>query len=109
MKTQQTAPKAGATAPVLYNDALLRTVSGTLSRTLLQTIGGAAADLSTAGLAGLNIGQDGKLTLNASTFDAAFKGRLGDLRTLFSQVGQTTDSRVSYIAPPPIPSPALMR
>jgi flagellar hook-associated protein 2 len=90
VKTQQTAPKAGATAPTLYNDAL--------SRTLLQTIGGAAADLSTAGLAGLSLGQDGKLTLNTTKFDAAFKGRLNDLRVLFSQVGTTTDSRVTYLS-----------
>ena len=98
VKQQQAAPKAGATAPTLYNEALLRTVSGTLTRTLLSTIGGAPADLSTAGLAGLSLGQDGKLSLNATKFDAAFNGRFNDLRTLFSQVGSATDSRVTYLS-----------
>ncbi len=97
VKLQQTAPKSGAAAPALYNDAFVRTVSGTLSRTLLQTIGGAAADLSTAGLAGLSLDQTGKLTFDSTKFGAAFSGRLSDLRTLFSQVGYTTDSRVSYL------------
>ncbi len=97
VKTQQTAPKSGAAAPALYNDAFVRTVSGTLSRTLLQTIGGAAADLSTAGLAGLSLDQTGKLTFDSTKFGAAFSGRLSDIRTLFSQVGYTTDSRVSYL------------
>lgn len=96
-KTQQKAPAAGATAPILYNDAFLRTVSGTLSRTLLQNVAGAPADLSTAGLAGLSIGQDGKLTVDSTRFQNAFNGRLTDLRTLFSQVGSTTDARISYI------------
>lgn len=97
-KTQMTPPKAGATAPILYNEAILRTFSSTLSRTLLQSVTGAPADLSTAGLAGLSIGQDGKLTLDTTKFQAAFKGRLTDLRTLFSQVGAATDARVSYIS-----------
>ncbi len=97
VKQQQTAPKTGTAAPALYNDGLVRSVSGTLSRTLLQTVGGAPADLSTAGLAGLSLGQDGKLTFNSTKFDAAFKGRLSDLRMLFSQVGSATDSRVSYL------------
>jgi flagellar hook-associated protein 2 len=96
-KTQQKPPAAGGTAPILYNDAFLRTVSGTLSRTLLQNVAGAPADLSTAGLAGLSIGQDGKLSLDGTRFQNAFNGRLSDLKTLFSQVGSTTDARISYI------------
>ncbi len=98
VKTQQTPPKEGATAPILYNETLLRTVQGTLTRILLSPVAGAPADLATAGLAGISIGQDGKLSLNATKFEAAFKGRINDLRQLFSLIGSTTDSQVSYVS-----------
>jgi len=97
VKTQTTPPKDGATAAALYSEGLLRTVSSTLSRTLLQGVTGVSADLATAGLAGLSLGQDGKLSLNTTKFEAAFRTRLSDLRSLFAQVGTATDARVSYI------------
>ncbi len=98
VKTQQTPPAAGKTAPVLFGDQLLKTVSATLSRQLLNSINGASADLSTAAMAGVSIGKDGKLTLDTSKFDTAFKTRLEDVRTLFSQRGSATDPRVSYVS-----------
>lgn len=98
VKTQQTPPAAGKDAPVLFADQILKTVSSTMSRNLLSSITGAPADLSTAAMAGVSVGADGKLTLNTSKFDTAYKERLGDLRTLFSQRGSATDSRVSYIS-----------
>ncbi|MBK6778267.1 MAG: flagellar filament capping protein FliD [Gemmatimonadetes bacterium] len=97
-KEQRTPPKEGVAAPTLYNESLLRTISASLARTLLTGVPGAQADLATAGMAGLSIGQDGKLTLNATKLETAFKGRLNDLRTLFSQVGTATDARVSYVS-----------
>jgi flagellar hook-associated protein 2 len=98
VKTQQTPPATGKTAPVLFADQLLKTVSSTMARTLLASVTGAPSDLSTAGMAGVSIGSDGRLTLNTTKFDAAFRDRLDDLRTLFSQRGTATDSRVSYIS-----------
>lgn len=95
---QRRAPPQGTAPPPLYTDPLVRTVASTLSRTLLSQVAGAPADLSTAGLAGVSLGQDGKLTLDTTRFDAAFKNRPADLRTLFSQVGTTTDARLSYVS-----------
>lgn len=98
VKTQQTPPAAGKAAPVLFADQLLKTVSSTLSRQLLSSVVGSPSDLSTAAMAGVSIGSDGKLTLDQTKFDNAFKTRLDDLRTLFSQRGSATDQRVSYVS-----------
>jgi flagellar hook-associated protein 2 len=95
---QRTPPADGHTAPPLYADLTLKTVSATLATTLLSPVWGAAADLSTAAMAGISIGTDGKLTLDASRFNDAFNNRIDDLRTLFSQRGSATDARVTYIS-----------
>jgi flagellar hook-associated protein 2 len=98
VKTQQTPPATGKAAPILFADQLLKTVSSTMARTLLGTVTGAPSDLSTAGMAGVSIGADGRLTLNTTKFDAAYRDRLDDLRTLFSQRGSATNASVSYIS-----------
>lgn len=98
VKTQQTPPASGKAAPTLFADQILKTVSSTLSRQLLSTIGGTPADLSTAAMAGVSVGSDGKLTLDTTRFDTAFKTRLEDVRTLFSQRGSATSSQVSYVS-----------
>lgn len=96
--TQQTPPAQGKAAPTLFADQILKTVKSTLSRELLGSIGGAPADLSTAAMAGVSIGTDGKLTFDTTKFDTAFKTRLDDVRTLFSQRGSATNSQVSYVS-----------
>lgn len=98
VKTQQTPPAAGKAAPALFADQILTTAKSTLSRQLLGTVGGAPADLSTAAMAGVSIDAKGKLTLDTTKFDTAFKTRLEDVRTLFSQRGSTTSSQVTYIS-----------
>ena len=94
---QSTAPKTGQTAPPLYGDNLLRQPKAALPQALLSTIGGTASDLSTAAMAGLSIGRDGKLTLNATKFNDAFNNRLAELQKLFQQGGSTTVSSTFYV------------
>ncbi len=98
VKTQQTPPATGKAAPALFADQILTTVKSTLARELLGTVGGAPADLSTAAMAGVSVGSDGKLTLDTTKFDTAFKTRLEDVRTLFSQRGSTSNSQVTYVS-----------
>jgi len=101
LKDQGTPPTGTAAAPVLYRESLLRVARGSLPGTLQRSIGGAASDLNFAGLAGLSLQQDGKLALNGILFDAAFSGRLSDLRALFQQQGSTTTGvGLTYLAAP---------
>ena len=101
LKDQGTPPTGTTSAPVLYGESLLRVARGSLPNTLQRTISGAASDLNFAGLAGLSLQQDGKLSLNGTLFDVAFGGRLADLRTLFQQEGSTTTGvSLTYLATP---------
>jgi flagellar hook-associated protein 2 len=97
IKQQMTAPAAGGTAPPLFGDSLMRQTKAALPQSLLSSVAGASADLSTAAMAGLSLGQDGRLSLNATKFNAAFTDRLFDLQKLFQQGGTSTGPSTSYL------------
>lgn len=99
IQQQQTAPRDGTSSlPPLYGDSLLRLPKTALPQTLLSTISGAAADLSTAGMAGLSLGRDGKLSLDTTKFSAAFTDRQADLQKLFQQSGSSTGPSTYYLS-----------
>ncbi len=100
LKAQGSTDTQASSQPVLYNESLLRVARGALPSTLLTTIGNAASDLNTAGLAGLSLQKDGKLLLDSTKFDAAFSGRLSDVRTLFQQQGSAAGTGLSFLASP---------
>jgi flagellar hook-associated protein 2 len=50
------------------------------------------------GQAGLSLTRDGTLTLDATKFDAAFKDRQGDLRTLFMEQRTATGTGLSFVS-----------
>ena len=74
IREQQKPPAEGQPAHPLYGDNLVRIPRSGLSQLLLTTIAGALPELSTAGMAGLSIDRTGKLSLNATKFDAAYQG-----------------------------------
>jgi flagellar hook-associated protein 2 len=98
IQQQQTPGANGAANPALYNDTLLRQARTSLSQAMLTTIGGAAADLSTAGMAGLALTKDGHLSLDASKFQTAFSTRFSDVQKLFMEQGTSTNASLFYTA-----------
>jgi flagellar hook-associated protein 2 len=96
LKAQGTA--SSTSTPPLYGQSLIRTARAQLPSLLLEAVGGAAADLATVGQAGLSLTRDGTLTLDATKFDAAFKDRQGDLRTLFMEQRTATGTGLSFVS-----------
>ena len=96
LKTQGTA--STTSTPPLYGQSLIRTARAQLPSLLLEAVGGAAADLATVGQAGLSLTRDGTLTLDATKFDAAFKDRQGDLRTLFTEQRTATGAGLTFVS-----------
>jgi flagellar hook-associated protein 2 len=95
---QSIAPATGKPAPPLYGDNLIREAKASMPQALLSAIGGAAADLSTAAMAGLSLGRDGKLTLNTTKLADTFTNRFADLEQLFEQVGTSTGASTYYVS-----------
>lgn len=98
VKQQNTATTDGSANPALYNDPTLRTIRSGMSQSILQTVSGAASDLSSVGLVGLDLTQDGHLSLDSAKFQTIFNTRYADLQKLFSEQGTTTDASVVYTA-----------
>ena len=77
---------------------MIRTARSQLPSLLLETVGGAAADLATVGQAGLSLTRDGTLTLDTAKFDDAFKNRQSDLRTLFTEQRTATGTGLTFVS-----------
>ena len=94
--TQQTPGKDSSSNPTLYNDPLLRLTRSSLSAMMLQSVSGAASDLSTVGMAGVSLTKDGHVTLDADKFNAAFNTRFADLTAVFKESGVSSNPLMSY-------------
>ncbi|MGI8507759.1 MAG: flagellar filament capping protein FliD [Gemmatimonadaceae bacterium] len=96
VKQQQTAATGTAANPPLYNDSTLRLERSALSQSMLTTIGGAAPDLATAGMAGIALTKDGQLSLDSTKFQAAFTTRFDDVQKLFMERGTSSNPSLFY-------------
>jgi flagellar hook-associated protein 2 len=88
------APESKTRLP-LYGDSTLSAARTSLSQALLSTVQGAASDLATASSAGLSLSKDGKLSLDATKFEAAFSASYNDVQKLFAALTSATDPEVS--------------
>ncbi len=95
LKEQGTATETSR--PALYGDSLLRSARSGLPTRLLLTVFGAAEGLATASAAGFSFTRDGTLALDATKFDAAFRDRYQDLRTLFMETRTATSADVTFL------------
>ncbi len=94
--TQQKPGADSSSNPVLYNDPLLRLARSSLASNMLASVSGAATGLTTAGMAGISVTRDGKLTLDATKFTTAFNTRFTDVQTLFMERGTSTNALMDY-------------
>ena len=86
--------KTAVAKPPLYGDSTLTAARASLSQTLLSAVSGAAGDLATASAAGLSLAKDGKLSLDATKFEAAFTASYNDVQKLFAALTSATDPEV---------------
>lgn len=96
LKAQGTA--TDESRPALYNDSLVRGLRRDLPTQLLTSVLGAAPDLATAASVGLSLDRDGRLSLDATKFSAAFASRYDDVRALFSERGVASSPDVSFVS-----------
>ncbi len=85
--------KAGG---ALHNDSALRAGMATITNQFLAGVTGASGPYTLAGLAGLSLQSDGKLTLDANAFTAAMSANLASVSRLFATSGYATSPEVSY-------------
>jgi flagellar capping protein FliD len=84
----QNGPDVKGVSPPLRGDSMLRTVRNSLSGVMLGSAAGALPlDMQTFAGAGINLGKDGKLSLDATKFKKEFNERGADLKALLADRG----------------------
>ncbi|HEY4321468.1 MAG TPA: flagellar filament capping protein FliD [Gemmatimonadales bacterium] len=86
------------TTPPLYGDSMIRDVRSQLPATLLQSVFGAAADMTTVASVGISLGSDGKLTFDSTKFATAFSTRYNDLTALFDEQLSSSNSALTAVS-----------
>jgi len=82
----------------LLGDAALQTIQAQLRNILGAAIPGSTGGLSSLAQIGVSFQQDGTLTLNTSQLQAALSAGASNVARLFTSLGNTTDSLVSYVS-----------
>lgn len=99
-KARAVVKQQGSAGGALAGDAMLRTVTAALSSQVLATDAALPADMTSLGAAGITVQKDGTLSVDAARLDAAYDGRLDDLRTMLAgRMGAVSDYLKGVAAP----------
>lgn len=83
-KVRSLVTSQSASNGALRGDALLRTITGSLSTAVLNPDGALPGDMASLGAAGISLQKDGTLAVDSTKLSDAYGGRLDDLRALFT-------------------------
>jgi flagellar hook-associated protein 2 len=85
IKTQQTydteKKKVGG---ILFGDGTLSSIKSDMTSTLISSVWGVASDLPSMGLIGINLDNDGQLTIDQTILNNNLQTRFNDVQALFS-------------------------
>jgi flagellar hook-associated protein 2 len=83
---------------ILFADGTLLSVKSDLTSTLIQNVWGVSADYSTLGLVGINVDEEGQLSVNSSTLQSYLATHFNDVRNLFTASGVTSVGTLAYVS-----------
>jgi flagellar hook-associated protein 2 len=82
---------------ILFGDGTLSSVKSDLTSLLTQQVWGAATDLFTMGLAGIEVDKEGRLSINDGKLRGFLETRFNDIKLLFSVNGTTDAGSLGYV------------
>jgi len=88
------------TGGVLFGDGTLSSVRSDLTSILTQTVWGVSSEFSTLGLVGINLDNEGQLSINTDTLRNYLEINFNDVSHLFNSHGSTSGS-LEYLAHSP--------
>ena len=83
-------------AGVMLGDSTTQSMQSQLRKQLSTSISGLAGNLKTLDQVGITFQKDGSLVLDSAVLDKAISANFSDVAGLFSALGKTTDSNVSF-------------
>lgn len=83
-------------AGIMLGDSTTQSIQSQLRKQLSTSITGLAGNLKTLDQVGITFQKDGSLVLDSAILDKAISANFSDVAGLFSALGKTTDSNVSF-------------
>lgn len=85
-------------AGTLAGDSTVRAIQSQLGSVVSGAISGLSGNLVTLGSVGIELQNDGTLSVNSSDLDDVLDSSFDDIAGLFVALGETTNARVSYVS-----------
>ncbi|MCF7802885.1 MAG: flagellar filament capping protein FliD [Candidatus Marinimicrobia bacterium] len=85
------------TGGMLFGDGTLRSVQSDVRNIIIQQVENVAEDFSTFGMVGINLDNEGQLSLDKTEFTAALQNNFNDVQRLFIGDGTSENSQLRYI------------
>ncbi len=89
---------ATSTAGPLLGDPTVLNIESQLSNTLNTPLAGLSGSLTNLSQIGITLQKDGTMALDSTVLNSAISSNLSGITGLFSSMGQSTDSLVSYVS-----------
>lgn len=83
-------------AGILLGDSSVRNIQTQIRAMMSSTLTGSSSSLKTLSQVGISMQKDGSLSVDSSKLSTAMTKNLSDVAALFSSVGKSSDSLVSY-------------
>jgi len=81
----------------LFGDGTLRSVQNDIRNVIVQQVQNITGSYTTLGMVGINLDNEGKLSLDDSTFTDAIQTNFQDVQDLFIGTGTSANSQIQYI------------
>jgi flagellar hook-associated protein 2 len=85
-------------AGVLLGDSSVRDIEAELRKMLSSSVSGSNSALKTLRDVGISVSREGTMSVDSSKLSAAMSKNLADVGALFSSMGKTTDSLISFVS-----------
>lgn len=86
------------TGGILFGDGTLGSVKSDLTSTLIQSVWGVSSEYATMGLVGINLDNEGQLSIDTDKLQGYLKTNFNDVKSLFSANGTTNAGTLEYLS-----------
>jgi flagellar hook-associated protein 2 len=86
------------TGGVLFGDGTLSSVQSDLSSIIVQTVWGVSSEYAILGLVGINLDNDGQLSIDSDKLQGYLKTNFNDVKNLFAANGSSDAGTLDYIS-----------
>ena len=81
----------------LFGDGTLSSVKSDITSTLIQSVWGVSSEYSMMGLVGINLDNEGQLSIDSDKLEGYLKTNFNDVRNLFAANGSTNAGTLEYV------------